>query len=152
MNTSLTISSTKKLIIWYKVKELFSSGMNYTKKLLYDQDKVLLHDENLGDLILTKGFRAFVSQQHFEVVFCRKSDSQSKGKIENAVKYIKYNFLRGRKFSGIDQLNSEAWRGLSARATARCTTASTVSHPRNLPLRNRTCNHITGPRNLRSLK
>lgn len=81
------------------------------KKLLYDQDKVLLHDENLGDLILTKGFRAFVSQQHFEAVFCRKSDPQSKGKVENAVKYVKYNFLRGREFSGIDQLNSAglAW-------------------------------------------
>lgn len=81
------------------------------KKLLYDQDKVLLHEENLGDLILTKGFRAFVSQQHFEAVFCRKSDPQSKGKVENAVKYVKYNFLRGREFSNIEKLNSEclAW-------------------------------------------
>ena len=77
------------------------------KKLLYDQDKVLLHDENLGDLILTKGFRAFVDQQHFEAVFCRKSDPESKGKVENAVKYVKYNFLRGREFTDIDKLNEE---------------------------------------------
>ena len=77
------------------------------KKLLYDQDKVLLHDENLGDLILTKGFRAFVSQQHFEPVFCRKSDPESKGKVENVVKYVKYNFLRGREFTDIDKLNEE---------------------------------------------
>lgn len=81
------------------------------KKLLYDQDKVLLHDENLGDLILTKGFRSFVDQQHFEAVFCRKSDPESKGKVENAVKYVKYNFLRGREFDGIDGLNEDglAW-------------------------------------------
>ena len=62
------------------------------KKVLYDQDKVLLHDENLGDLILTKCFRAFVNQQHFEPVFCRKSDPESKGKVENVVKYVKQNF------------------------------------------------------------
>ena len=77
------------------------------KKLLYDQDKVLLHDENMGDLILTNGFRAFVSQQHFKPVFCRKSDPESKGKVENVVKYVKYNFLRGREFTDIDKLNEE---------------------------------------------
>ena len=77
------------------------------KKVLYDQDKVLLHDENLGDLILTKGFRAFVDQQHFEAVFCRKSDPESKGKVENAVKYVKYNFLRGREFTDIGNLNGD---------------------------------------------
>lgn len=81
------------------------------KKLLYDQDKVLLYDENLGDLILTKGFQAFVSQQHFTPVFCRKSDPESKGKVENVVKYVKYNFLRGREFTDIGKLNEEclAW-------------------------------------------
>lgn len=81
------------------------------KKLLYDQDKVLLYDENLGDLILTKGFSAFVAQQHFEPVFCRKSDPESKGKVENAVKYVKQNFLKGRAFKDIDTLNADglAW-------------------------------------------
>lgn len=81
------------------------------KKLLYDQDKVLLYDENLGDLILTKGFRSFVNQQHFEAVFCRKSDPESKGKVENVVKYVKCNFLHGREFDGIDRLNADglAW-------------------------------------------
>ena len=81
------------------------------EKILYDQDKVLLHDENLGDLILTKGFQAFVSQQHFTPVFCRKSDPESKGKVENVVKYVKNNFLRGREFYDGDRLNDEclAW-------------------------------------------
>jgi hypothetical protein len=77
-------------------------------KILYDQDKVLLHNENLGDLVLTHGFRKFVSEIGFETVFCRKSDPESKGKIENVVKYVKYNFLRGRTFSNIDTLNEEA--------------------------------------------
>lgn len=77
-------------------------------KLLYDQDKVLLHNENLGDLILTKGFSAFTSQQHFDPVFCRKSDPESKGKVENVVKYVKQNFLKGRTFKDIEALNTDA--------------------------------------------
>lgn len=78
------------------------------EKIIYDQDKVLIRDVNLGDLLLTSGFRKFVSSCGFEPVFCHKSDPESKGKIENIVKYIKYNFLRGRAFKGTDLLNKEA--------------------------------------------
>jgi len=83
------------------------------KKIIYDQDSVLIHDENLGDCILTKAFRAFVNQEHYECIFCRKADPESKGKVENAVKYLKYNFLRGRTFVSIEQLNEEGIRWLS---------------------------------------
>lgn len=78
------------------------------KKIVYDQDKVFLVKENLGDLVLTNGFRALVRDHGFEPLFCRKSDPQSKGKIENVVKYVKYNFLRGREFIAIDILNKDA--------------------------------------------
>lgn len=75
--------------------------------IVYDQDKVFLVKENLGDLVLTSGFRALVREHGFEPLFCRKSDPQSKGKIENVIKYVKYNFLRGREFIDIDLLNKE---------------------------------------------
>lgn len=78
------------------------------QKILYDQDRVLISDENLGDVLLTRGFRSFVNEQHFQPVFCRKADPESKGKIENVVKFVKYNFLRGRTFSSVEQLNAEA--------------------------------------------
>ena len=80
----------------------------FPRRLLYDQDRVLLRDENLGDLILTEKFHSFVSECGFESVFCRKADPESKGKIENVVKYVKYNFLRGRIFRNITSLNEEA--------------------------------------------
>ena len=86
------------------------------KKIIYDQDAVLIHSENLGDYILTKSFNAYVNQAHFQCIFCRKSDPESKGKVENAVKYVKYNFLRGRTFVSIDQLNEEGVRWLSRTA------------------------------------
>jgi len=86
------------------------------KKIIYDQDAVLIHDENLGDYVLTKSFNAYVNQAHFQCVFCRKADPESKGKVENAVKYVKYNFLRGRTFVSIEQLNEEGVRWLSRTA------------------------------------
>ena len=78
------------------------------QKIIYDQDKVLLQKENLGDVLLTHGFQSFVNEQHFTPVFCRKGDPESKGKVENVVRYVKYNFLRGRTFHSIERLNSEA--------------------------------------------
>ena len=86
------------------------------RHILYDQDAVFLHDENLGDYVLTKTFNTFVNQEHLDVIFCRKSDPESKGKVENAVKYIKYNFLRGRTFYDIARLNEEADHWLSRTA------------------------------------
>ena len=81
------------------------------KKIIYDQDKVFIHGENLGDVILTKVFQRYLTGEHFESIFCRKSDPESKGKVENVVKYVKYNFLRGRIFNSIEKTNEQgiAW-------------------------------------------
>jgi transposase len=78
------------------------------KKLVYDQDRVFIKDENLGDYKLTARFRAFCASEKIDVIFCRKSDPQSKGKVENVVKYVKHNFLSAREFIDIDTLNKEA--------------------------------------------
>lgn len=78
------------------------------KKLVYDQDRVFIKDENLGDYKLTARFAAFCSSERIEVVFCHKADPQSKGKVENAVKYVKHNFMPGREYRDIDTLNKEA--------------------------------------------
>ncbi len=78
------------------------------QKIIYDQDKVLLKDENLGDYLLTKAFRSYRQETGFEAEFCHKADPQSKGKIENVIGYVKKNFLRGRTFISIDLLNEQA--------------------------------------------
>lgn len=77
------------------------------KKIVYDQDRVLLNDEHLGDLVLTRGFQSLVRENGFTPVFCRKADPESKGLIENVVKYVKNNFLRGREFTDIESLNRQ---------------------------------------------
>jgi hypothetical protein len=86
------------------------------REIVYDQDKVFLVNENLGDLILTAEFKAFCRAMPFELFFCRKADPQSKGKVENVVKYIKQNFLYNRPFSNIDTLNRESMEWLSRTA------------------------------------
>jgi Integrase core domain len=85
----------------------------YPKEVVYDQDKLLLTDENLGQLILTEEFRAYHQDRGFNLHFCRKSDPESKGKIENVIKYVKYNFLRGRKYFDVHTLNAQGLEWLS---------------------------------------
>lgn len=96
----------------------FAYFMGVPDEMVYDQDRVLLKDENHGDLILTDGFRAYAKEVGFNLHFCRKADPQSKGKVENLVKYIKQNFLYNRTFHNIETLNDEAlaWLGRTANA------------------------------------
>ncbi len=91
----------------------------YPREIVYDQDKLLLVRENKGDLILTEAFRNYHLSHSFLLHFCRKSDPQSKGKIENVIKYIKYNFLRGRSYFSIHTLNAQAIEWLERTANAK---------------------------------
>jgi transposase len=85
-------------------------------EIVYDQDKVFLHNENKGNLLLTKDFKSYTAQRGFNLHFCRKADPQSKGKIENVVKYVKQNFLYNRTFTDVETLNDQAAGWLSRTA------------------------------------
>ena len=90
-----------------------------TEQVVYDQDTLFLVNENIGDLILTEAFRKYAEYRGIKLHFCRKSDPESKGKIENAVKYVKHNFLRGRIFINIDVLNEQGLAWLKRTANAK---------------------------------
>lgn len=94
------------------------------QEVVYDQDRLFLVNENLGELMLTERFRSYVSQRCFKTYFCRAADPQSKGKVENMVKYVKQNFLAGRSFKDLQTLNQEAhaWLSRTANALAHGTT------------------------------
>ncbi len=100
-------------------EKAFACIGGYPAEVVYDQDKVFLTNENKGDLLLTHGFRAYCSTRPFKLHFCRKSDPQSKGKVENVIKYIKYNLLRGRMYYDIHVLNAQAMEWLERTANAR---------------------------------
>ena len=78
------------------------------RSIIYDQDKVFIVKENFGDYVLTNTFESYVSHSGFKPLFCHKEDPESKGKCENVVKFVKNNFLKGRRFTTIERLNGEA--------------------------------------------
>lgn len=92
----------------------FFSGMPQT--IVYDQDRTMVVDENLGDIILTHNFKQYTRARSFKLHFCRKADPESKGKVENVVQYVKKNFLYNRVYHDIENLNTEAvaWLGRTA--------------------------------------
>jgi transposase len=84
--------------------------------LVYDQDRTIIVDENIGDIILTATFKQYTKSRSFKLHFCRKADPESKGKIENVVQYVKKNFLYNRTYFDMDALNDDAisWLGRTA--------------------------------------
>ena len=66
-------------------EEAFKFFSGVPREVVYDQDRLFLVDENLGDLLLTQEFKTYVFEQSFGLHFCRKADPQSKGKVENVV-------------------------------------------------------------------
>ena len=92
----------------YAHEKAFEFFGGITRIIVFDQDRTMVVDENLGEIILTSGFREYTRSRGFELHFCRKSDPQSKGKVENVIQYIKKNFLFNRLYQDDETLNEQA--------------------------------------------
>ncbi|MBT2724839.1 DDE-type integrase/transposase/recombinase [Bacillus sp. ISL-46] len=93
-------------------RNAFKEFGGVSKEILYDQDRLIVVSENEGDILLTEEFQQFVNEVKFEVKLCRKADPESKGKVENAVKFIKNNFINNRIFYNIDSWNEQSQKWL----------------------------------------
>lgn len=89
-----------------------------TQTVMYDQDRVFVVSENFGNIMLVSAFEEYVKKVGYSVVLCRPRDPQTKGKVENLVKYVKGNFLEGRMYTGINALNAAALKWLDTIANA----------------------------------
>ena len=98
--------TTKDVIRCHEHAITFYKGM--PEEFVYDQDHLISVSENAGDIILTKEFQAYQQLRKFRIYLCRKSDPETKGKIEIVVKYVKYNFSKNRIFVNIDSWNEKA--------------------------------------------
>lgn len=80
-------------------------------EMVYDQDALLAVSENAGDLIMTAEFTKYHLARRFNIYLCRKSDPESKGKIEQVVKFVKNNFSKNRVYDNLADwnLSSHAW-------------------------------------------
>ena len=77
------------------------------KTLLSDQDTTFLIDENYGKYHMPAELANYVLEAGYIPSFMMARDPQSKGKVENCVKYVKQNFLHNRTYTTLDNLNKE---------------------------------------------
>jgi len=94
------------------------------EELVIDQDKVMVVSENRGDIIYTRDFKQFIEEMGLKMYVCRKSDPESKGKIENLIKFIKRNFLSIRDFENIEEAKERLLRWLNRRANGKISLAT----------------------------
>ena len=81
----------------------------FTTELLYDNAKTMIttHNVQTKELTLNRQFEDFSNHYGFIAKFCTPYRPQTKGKIESGVKYLKKNFLPGRRFRDLEHLNQE---------------------------------------------
>ena len=114
------------------------------EELVIDQDAALVVSENHGDIIYTRIFKEFISEMELKMRVCRKADPESKGKVENLVKYVKYNYLDIRRFSELTDAQSSLSDWLERRANGKISSANNRI-PAELILEER--NHLRKLRN-----
>ena len=76
--------------------------------LVIDQDAVFVASETYGEVIKTRIFEDFCTEQELKLWVCNKADPESKGPIENSVGFVKKNFFSARNITCID----DVWRSL----------------------------------------
>jgi hypothetical protein len=94
------------------------------KELVIDQDRLMVVSENAGDIIYTDDFKYFIEEQEIRMYVCRKDDPETKGKIENLIKYVKCNFFGIRDFKSIEGANTSVFKWLQRRANGKISQAT----------------------------
>lgn len=80
-----------------------------TRELLYDNPKTMVieREEESKRVILNAVFADFADHYGIRPRFCQPYRARTKGKVESGVKYVKRNFLAGRRFEDLEHLNRE---------------------------------------------
>jgi hypothetical protein len=94
------------------------------EELVIDQDSIMVVSENAGDILYTRQFDDFKNEMGFKMWVCRAADPESKGKIENCIKYIKYNFFAVREFESIGAAGESLLKWLERRANGKISQAT----------------------------
>lgn len=106
------------------LKDCFEYMGGIPAEIVIDQDKLVAVSENHGDIIYTYEFEKFKQAMGFKVYLCRKSDPESKGKVEAVVKYFKNNFAKNRQFADLSSWNQSflSWLTRTGNGTVHGTT------------------------------
>jgi transposase len=87
--------------------EAFTHFGGRTESILYDNPRTIVTDkeEATGHVVWNATFKDRMDFYGVRIRLCRYYRAQTKGKIENGVKYVKRNALAGRRFASFDELN-----------------------------------------------
>lgn len=89
------------------------------QQLVIDQDRLLVVSENQGEIITTRLFGEFIAEQELDLYVCRKADPESKGKVENLVKFVKTSFFSARHFTEVAEIPQRLSLWLARRANGK---------------------------------
>lgn len=95
-------------------KRAFEFFGGWTQMILYDN----MRQVRSGSAINSQ-FQDFADHYGFVPKTHRPYRPRTKGKVERSVDYVKDNFLNGRSFSGLEDLNAQAMAWLTATANVR---------------------------------
>ena len=87
----------------------FRHYVGYTDTILYDNMKQVVLDRKLkaSDSTFNGEFASFSEYYGITVRLCYPYRAQTKGKIENTIKYLRYNFWAGRSFESLPDINAQ---------------------------------------------
>lgn len=94
------------------------------KKILYDNLKSVVLFRMGEEIGFNRHFMDFVGYYLFEPRLCRPYRGSDKGKVESGIKYVKGNFLAGREFKDLEDLEMQGidWRDNTANVRIHGTT------------------------------
>ncbi|HMP79925.1 MAG TPA: IS21 family transposase [Pirellulaceae bacterium] len=96
-------------------RQAFAYFGGWTETILYDNMKQV----RVGPGKLNEQFLDFAKHYGFTIKTHRPYRARTKGKVERLVDYVKDNFLAGRTFKGIDDMNAQVMHWLEHTANAR---------------------------------
>ncbi len=79
----------------------------HTREHLYDRPRTICAPDGAGSVIWNPTFRSFADYWGFEPRLCRPYRARTKGKVESGVKYLKRNFLPGRRFTDLEDVREQ---------------------------------------------
>ncbi|MBA1147474.1 IS21 family transposase [Ectothiorhodospiraceae bacterium WFHF3C12] len=88
-------------------EQAFAYFAGHTREHLYDRPRTVCHPGSDGRVRWNATFKSFADYWGFEPRLCRAYRAQTKGKVESGVRYLKHNFLPGRRFVDEVDLNEQ---------------------------------------------
>ena len=74
------------------------------EQFVIDQDSVFISDETYGEIIETRVFKDFLTEQGIKLWVCNKADPESKGGVENLVGFVKKNYISARDIKSVEDV------------------------------------------------